>query len=122
MPTPIIVGDLHYTCDDRGILTVREAKTGEEVYRRRVAGEGGNFTASAVATAEHLYFPAEDGDILVVKTGREFELVATNSVGAVVMSTPAIAGDQLFVRTANELICLSARTATENERSAKNIR
>lgn len=115
MPTPIIVDDLHYTCDDRGVLTVRETKTGEEVYQRRVSEAGNNFTASAVATKNHIYFPAEKGDILVIKTGREYELVATNSVGEVVMSTPAIAGDQLFIRTAGHLVCISAQAESKAE-------
>ena len=115
MPTPIVVGDLHYTCDDRGILTVRDAKTGEQVYQNRVAKAGSNFTASAVATNDHIYFPAETGDILIVKTGREYELVSTNKLGEVVMSTPAIAGDRLFIRTAAHLVCISAPAESKSK-------
>lgn len=108
MPTPIIVGELHYTCNDNGVLTVRESKTGEEVYKQRVAKGGkNNFSASAVATKNHLYFAGESGNVVVVKTGREFERVATNEMDAIVMATPAIAGDQLFIRTTNHLICVA---------------
>lgn len=108
MPTPIIVDDLHYTCSDRGILTVRDLKSGEEIYKQRVTKGGkNNFTASAVATKNHLYFAAENGNFLVVKTGREFDQIATNSMSGIVMSTPAIAGDQLFVRTTEKLICVA---------------
>ena len=108
MPTPIIVGDLHYTCGDRGVLTVRETKTGEEVYKQRVSSGSNNFTASPVATKDHLYLSAENGNVIVVKTGREYERVATNKMDAILMSTPAIAGDQLFIRTDQHLVCISA--------------
>lgn len=36
MPTPIIVNGRLYTCNDNGRLTVRDCKTGEEVYKQRV--------------------------------------------------------------------------------------
>ena len=107
MPTPIIVGNLHYTCNDRGVLTVRDAKSGKEFYKRRVAKSGSNFTASAVATKDHIYFTAENGNTFVIKTGEKYELVATNKLDAIVMSTPAIAGDQMFIRTAEHLVCVS---------------
>lgn len=110
MPTPIIVGDLIYNCNDNGVLIVRDKSTGDEVYKKRVASGGrNNFTASAIATPKQLYFSAEDGNIYVVKTGREFERISINKMNAVVMATPAIAGDQLFIRTLNHLICIAPK-------------
>lgn len=109
MPTPIIVGDLLYTCNDNGVLTVRRTKSGEQVYRKRVSGDSNTFSASAVATADHLYFSAESGDVMVVRTGEEYELVTTNEMKSVVMATPAIAGDQLFIRTVDHLICIAPK-------------
>ena len=112
MPTPIVIGDLHYTCNDRGVLTVRETKTGSEVYKQRVSSGGSNnFTASAVATNDHLYFSAESGNVLVIKTGSEYESVATNEMDAILMSTPAIAGNQLFIRTDQHLVCIAPESA-----------
>ena len=108
MPTPIIVGDLLYNCNDNGVLTVRERATGKDVYKKRVASGGkNNFSASAIATQKHLYFSAESGHIVVVKTGRTFERVATNEMNGIVMATPAISGNQLFIRTLNQLVCIS---------------
>ncbi len=106
MPTPIIIGDLLYTCNDNGRLAVRNALTGELIYRQRVTKGRNTFSGSAVASSTHLYFPSESGVITTVKVGPEYELVGDNDMQQVVMTTPAIAGDQIFIRTANELFCI----------------
>jgi len=104
MPTPIVVDGLLYVINDRGILTCYEANTGEQVYRTRVYGRGEAYTASPVSAAGRIYFTSEDGDIHVVKAGRQFERLASNQVGGVCLATPAIAGDMLLVRTSRDLI------------------
>ena len=108
MPTPIIVDGLLYNCNDNGVLVVRDAKSGEKVYKKRVSTGTNNFTASAVATSKHLYFCSEKGNVIVVKTGKEFEEIADNDMGAVVMATPAIAGDRMLIRTVDQLFCIGA--------------
>ncbi len=115
MPTPIIVGDLLYTCNDSGVLTVRDTATGEKLYKRRVWGGKNTFSASAVATSEHLYFASESGNVIVAKTGREFEHIATNDMRGIVMATPAMAGDQLFVRTVESLVCIAEKPIAEDD-------
>jgi outer membrane protein assembly factor BamB len=103
IPTPIIVGDFLYTCSDRGVLTTRDVKTGELVYQQRV---GGQHSASAVATADHLYFSSEDGTVYVVNSGLDFKVAASNSMQEPVFATPAIVGDQLLIRTTHHLFCI----------------
>ncbi len=110
MPTPIVIGQRLYTCNDNGRLTVRDALNGQLIYKQRVGQESGTYTASAVATKDRLYFSNEKGIVTVVKTGDEYEQIAENDIGQVIMATPAIAGDQLFVRTPGQLICLEEET------------
>lgn len=112
MPTPILIGDLLYSCNDNGVLTVCEAATGDQVYRKRVGkGSKNTYSASAVATNDHLYFSGESGNIVVVKTGNEYEHVATNDMQSVVMATPAMADDQLFIRTVDGIVCIGEKPA-----------
>ena len=106
MPTPIIVDDLLYTCNDNGRLAVRDALTGELVYKQRVSKSTHTFSGSAVATKNHVYFPSEKGVVIVIKTGREYELAAENDMKQVLMTTPAIASNQLFIRTTKHLYCV----------------
>ena len=111
MPTPIIYGDYLYTCANNGVLTCYVAKTGEQVYKKRLRAEGGQlaFTASPLAGDGHLYFTAEDGRVLVVKAGPEYEIVAINELNESVLATPAISEGAMFFRTQNSLIAVGQR-------------
>jgi hypothetical protein len=98
IPTPILYRDILYTLNNNGILTAYDAKTGERVYRSRVGG-GGSFSASPIAADGRLYLSNEDGDVFVVKAGREYVELAKNKVGEVIMATPAISDGLVIVRT-----------------------
>lgn len=100
MPTPIVYGDYLYTCANNGTLTCYNAKTGEQIYRERLAGRGSGyaFTASPVAADGKLYFTSEDGEIFVIKAGPAYELLAANAMGEVCMATPAISEGMIFIR------------------------
>lgn len=106
MQTPILVGELLYSCRDNGALTCYRATTGEVVYRGRLPG-GGGYTASPVAAGGRIYFAGERGAVHVVKAGPRFEVLASNQTGGICMATPAIAGDTLFVRTAEHIVALA---------------
>ena len=103
MPTPIVYGDLLYTCSNQGVLTAYNATTGERVYQERLGGTGGAFTASPVASEGKIYLSSEDGDVFVVKAGPKYELLAKNPVGELMMATPAISDGLLIVRTVSNL-------------------
>jgi len=103
MPTPIVYGELLYTCSNQGVLTAYNARTGERVYQERLGGTGGAFTASPVASEGKIYLSSEDGDVFVVKAGPKYELLAKNPVGEVMMATPAISDGLLIVRTVSHL-------------------
>jgi outer membrane protein assembly factor BamB len=106
MPTPIVYGDFLYICSNSGVLTCYRALTGEQVYKKRLSGGIQSFTGSPVAADGHLYFPAEDGRVLVVKAGGEFEQLHDNEGDGKVLSTPAISEGTFFLRTTDEVIAL----------------
>ena len=115
MPTPIVYGDLLYTCSNNGVLAAYNAKTGEQVYQERLGGTGGAFTASPVASDGKLYFSSEDGDVFVVKAGPKYELLAKNPVGEVMMATPAISDGLLIVRTVSHIIAFGETPASSTK-------
>ena len=113
-PTPLVYGGYYFTLLDRGFFTVHDARTGEELYfseqqvmsqevRRRVARGTGGFTASPWAYNGKIFVLSEDGDTYVLDTADNFSVVATNSLGEVAMSSPAIARGSLFIRTRSHL-------------------
>lgn len=98
IPTPILYREILYALNNTGVLTAYNALTGERVYRGRV-GTGGAFSASPVAADGRLYFANEDGDIFVVRAGKEYVQIAVNKMGEPVTATPAISNGLLVVRT-----------------------
>lgn len=103
MPTPLVYGEYLYTCSNQGILACVEAETGKSVYKSRLGHMGGGYSGSPVAADGRIYLPSEDGEIFVVKAGPEYELLATNPMGEVLMTTPAISDGMIFIRTLHHL-------------------
>ena len=68
-----------------------------------VARGAGGFTASPWAYNGRIFVLSEEGDTYVLDTEDSFRVVATNSLGEVAMSSPAIARGSLFIRTRSHL-------------------
>jgi outer membrane protein assembly factor BamB len=100
--SPIVYRDQLYTLNNNGILTAYDANTGERIYRARVGG-GGAFSASPVAADGKLFVASEDGDVFVIRTGREYAELGKYPMSEVLMASPAISNGLLIVRTLNHL-------------------
>ena len=105
IPTPLVYGDYLYVCQDLGVLSCYDAISGKREYQTRL-GKGSGFSASGVAADGKIYYTSEDGDVYVVKSGPQFQLLATNSMGEVCMATPAISEGVLYFRTRSNLIAV----------------
>jgi outer membrane protein assembly factor BamB len=110
-PTPIIYGDLLYVLADNGVLSAYDAKTGETIYQQRLPT---SFSASPVAADGKLYLCSEDGDVFVVKAGKQYELLSRNVMGQPLMSTPALTDGMLILRGQNTLYALGERKSSKN--------
>lgn len=108
MPTPLIYGEYLYCLQNQGILDCYAIETGERLYRTRLQHGGGGFSASPVASDNHLYLSGEDGDVFVVKAGAEYEWLSVQSLGEVIMATPAIAKNTLIIRGRDHLFAIRA--------------
>ncbi len=102
-PTPIIYGDVLYVIADNGVLSTYDAKTGALIYQQRLPS---TFSASPVAADGRLYLASEDGDVFVVKAGRQYELLSRNTMGQPLMATPALSQGMLIVRGENAIYAL----------------
>jgi outer membrane protein assembly factor BamB len=108
-PTPIIYGDLLYVLSDNGVLNAYDAKTGQNIYQQRLPT---SFSASPVAADGKLYLSSEDGDVFVVKAGRQYELISRNTMNQPLMATPALTDGMLILRGENTIYALSERKTT----------
>ena len=98
IPTPVFYRDQLYALQNNGVVAVYNVRTGERMYQERLGGTGGSFSASPVAADGKVYFTSEDGDVFVVKAGPAYELLAKNTIGEILMATPAISNGVLFFR------------------------
>ena len=117
VPSAIVVGDYYYLINDAGILTCLEATTGKRAWRKRLPG---NYTASPIASENHVYFANEEGETTVIRAHvRKFKRVAQNPVGEFVIASPAISQGRFFLRTSQHLYCFGhvprALSAQSNE-------
>ena len=99
-PSPIFVNGRLYVISDGGILTCLNGKTGESRWSERLAGE---YSASPIYADGHLFFCNQLGVTTVVKPGDKLEKVATNILPDGLMSSPAVSGKALFLRTKTHL-------------------
>lgn len=80
--------------------------------RRGGGGMGGQDYGSPVAGDGKLFFVTRGGDMHVLKLGDKFEHLGVSRVTSETedfSATPAIADDQLFVRSSKHLYCISSK-------------
>ena len=105
--SPLIVGELLYMNSDDGVISCRESKTGEMIWQKRA---GKKFAASPIYAGGRLYFFSTSGDILTLAPGHEYELLAKTKLGDGFMASPAVVGDELFLRSKSELFCIARKS------------
>ena len=78
LPSPILVGDCLVVISMSGIATGYDAKSGQELWKERL---GGNFSGSPIAAGGRVFALAENGEVVVMRPGKELEVVSRNSIG-----------------------------------------
>jgi outer membrane protein assembly factor BamB len=107
--SPILYGDYVYFVSDKGILTCIEARTGEIKYASGRVPVPASFSASAIAFDGKLFLTSEDGDTFVIKAGPNHEVIRTNSLGEVILASPAISRGRIFIRGDKHLYCIGGQ-------------
>jgi outer membrane protein assembly factor BamB len=87
-----------------------DAATGKPHYHQTRLPGGHSYKASPVGAAGKLYVASEGGDVLVLKMGPEFEVIATNTLkDQIFVASPAIVGGEIFLRGQSTLFCISEK-------------
>ncbi|HSD29561.1 MAG TPA: PQQ-binding-like beta-propeller repeat protein [Vicinamibacteria bacterium] len=106
MPTPLVYRGQLYVLKNQGILACYDLRSGAQRYETRLPDVASGFSASPVAADGRIYLSGEDGDVLVVKGGPQFELLGRNPMGQPLMATPAISGGMMLVRGERDLFAI----------------
>ena len=99
-PSPLLLGQQLYTVSDHGTISCLNALTGEEIWHEHV---GGDFSASPIAADGKVYFLSEDGVGVVVKAGKQYELVGKNPVNEKALASYGVLDGSLLIRTETSL-------------------
>jgi outer membrane protein assembly factor BamB len=109
MPTPIVYRGTLYVLANQGLFDAYDLKTGKEIYRQRLDLIGSGYSASPVAADGKIYLSNEDGEISVIAAGEKFSQIATNSMGEMLMATPALSDGVMYVRSSTSLFAIGKK-------------
>jgi len=99
--TPVVVGDRIYMVTAGGILSCLNSSTGQIVWKERI---GGDYASSPLAAGGRIYlFSAFDGKTTVIAPGDQLKVLAKNVLDDGCMSSPAVVGNAMIVRTKRNL-------------------
>lgn len=103
-PSALVHDGRAYLVHDTGILTVLDARSGEQIYKVRVGGGGQTFSASPLAVGNRVLLLTEEGVTFVLDaSGGEYKEIARNDLAEMSLASPAVAGDALYIRTQSKL-------------------
>jgi outer membrane protein assembly factor BamB len=109
--SPLLVDGLIYTAAEESFVTCIEAATGQVVWTERI---GGKYAASPIYADGRLYFFSQQGTTTVLKPGRSFSVIGTNTLADGFMASPAAAGKAFFVRTKTSLYRIESNAPASN--------
>lgn len=107
--SPIVKDGHVYLCVTDGFMHCYELATGKLLWEERLAATGasGQTWGSAVLAGDLLYVTNQSGDTFILRAAPKFEVIATNPLGELSNSTPALSGGEIFVRSHGALYCIA---------------
>jgi outer membrane protein assembly factor BamB len=102
VPSPLYYDGRLYTFKDGGLVFCRVAATGELLYNERL-GTLGYYYSSPVAADHRIYISSTEGVVTVIDAGPKLNVLATNKLDSAILATPALAADNIYVRTKSDL-------------------
>ena len=105
--SPVLHQGKLYVLTDTGMLSCFDAKTGKPYYQQERLPKPYNFKASPVGANGKLYLASENEDVIVVRMGEKFEVLATNTLkDQTFIGSPAILDSEIYLRGQNTLFCI----------------
>ena len=117
-PSPLLWGSELYVVRDGAMnagpsrLSLFDARTGRSHYLQERLPGNYAVKASPVGAGDKVFLATEQGDVIVIRRGHDFEVLAVNRMDERFLASPAIAGDELYLRGSDHLFCISERPAS----------
>ena len=104
-----VIHDGHiYILNDPGIAECFELETGKLVWEERLKGPAAKSDnwSSMISAGDRLYVINQGGDTFVLNASPQFEVMATNSISEMTISSLAVSNGELFIRSYRNLWCV----------------
>lgn len=107
VPTPVSDGKYLYVLNDQGFMSCYDPATGKAFYERQRI-PAGVYDSSPLLADGRIYLTNEKAKTTVIATGPEFKILSENPLEdpSTTMSSIAVSGSQLFLRTGTHLYCI----------------
>jgi outer membrane protein assembly factor BamB len=104
--TPLIKDGLIYTVNTRNSMMCIDAATGKEVWSTHVTS---NYDSSPLYVNGNILFFSVKGEVVILKAGRKYDVVARSQMDSGIWATPAILRNSVILRTEKYLYRISDR-------------
>ncbi len=106
VPTPLVNGDLLFLWEDDGVVTCADARTGKTHWQERVEG---NYYSSPICAGKRLINITRSGEVITLAASKQFDEIGRFALGEGSFSTPAVAGNVLYVRTFHHMLAFAGK-------------
>jgi outer membrane protein assembly factor BamB len=103
IPAPLLYHGVMYLMKEGGIFSSVDPASGQVLKQGRTPEALEEYYASPVAADGKIYVVSASGKVTVLKADAQWEILSTSDLGEEVWATPAIAGNNLYVRTRSAL-------------------
>ena len=90
-------------------LSCYEAQTGKPLFTEQTLAGINQVYASPVGVADRVYCPGRNGVTVVIRNADTFEVLATNKLDDGLDASPAVIGDELYLRGNKSLYCIAKK-------------
>ena len=105
-PSPVLHNGLIYLLSGKGgEIACFDASTGETVYKEKT-GKSAACWATPWINNDRLYFYDEKGVTQIIKTGREFEVLDSNTLDDKFWASIAVAGNSYILKGVEKIYCV----------------
>jgi outer membrane protein assembly factor BamB len=101
--TPSIKDGLLYIPDFSGFLHCVDLATGQQVWKHDMFAA---MWSSTMVADGKVYLGDEDGDMIIIRAGRELEVINELNMGSSIYSTVVTANGVMYVMTRNQLFAI----------------
>lgn len=101
--SPVIAKGLIFLATNDGFGICVDMDKGQELWKERLCDA---FRATPLVAGDKVYFFGKEGKTVVVEAARQLKIIAQSDLGEDTVASPAVAGNELFIRTRGHLWCI----------------